>query len=186
MNISAHRKKYIYTALLFVVPLALYYIVFSDLQAVRKEAEIIEMAGALDADTLFFRTSLESALNDSLADRSRLEAHFVRQDGVVDFINGLEQMGTSTGVMANISSLGESWKDESGGSLSLSLHVTGDFASVYKYLLLLEQVPQKLVLNDIQLVATENSAVPASIKQALPHTIVWVADIRATVIHYIK
>ena len=76
--------------------------------------------------------------------------------------------------------------DESGGSLNLSLHVVGTFAQVYNYLLLLEQVPQKLTLDDIQLTAGQSGPTPATLRAMSSPIIVWTADIRATVVHYIK
>ncbi len=159
---------------------------FSFLQSTRAEAEKVQTAKALEADTQNFRAALTKALATSEGDRTRLEAHFVRKDGVVDFINGLEKLGTDSNVMANISSLGESWQDASGGTLSLSLHVVGSFADVYRYLALLEEVPQKLQLDDIGLTSGEGGGAPSSIKAMTAHKITWSADIRATVVHYIK
>lgn len=190
MKISALQKTYLYAVLAIILPIIIYGGVFNLLKSERREAEQIETAHALEANIQFFRAALTRALTNSLPDRNRLDAHFVHKDGVVDFINGLESMGTSTGVMSNISSLGESWQDAASntdrGSLNLSLHVVGTFENVYNYLLLLEQVPQKLVLGDIQLTATESGAAPVSIKAMGPHTIIWAAEIRATVTHYVK
>lgn len=186
MNNYSYRKTYIYTGLAVLLPAVLYVTALFLLQRERLATEKAETAKILRADTQNFRIGLDRALADSLADRARLEAHFVRKDGIVDFINGLEKLGFDSRVKANISSLGESWQDEKGGTLSLSLHVIGTFADVYRYLTLLEEVPQKLVLDEVIFTAGESGSAPASLKAMAPHVITWTSDIRATVRHYVK
>ena len=190
MNRTSYKNKYLYAGFFICIPVAIYTGSFIFLQASRAEAEKIENARAFEADTQNFRATLTKSLTLLADDRARLEAHFVRKDGIVDFINGLEKLGTDSNVEASISSLGESWQDgqstATDGTLSLSLHVAGSFTDLYRYSTLLEEVPQKLVLDDIQMTSGEGGGAPSSIKALTAHKITWSADIRATVLHYIK
>ncbi|MFA6006599.1 MAG: hypothetical protein WC764_02635 [Candidatus Paceibacterota bacterium] len=185
MKIDSYKIIYLKMALFVVVPLLLYGMVFRTLLNARGEAEKIQTANAFEEDTHSLRVALKAAMDNSLEDRSKIETHFVRKDDIVNFINNLEKLGNDNGVVANVSSLGELWQDQNSGSLAISLHVAGTFTDVYNYLLLLEETPQKLTLDDIQLIAGDSGA-PTTIKALGPHTSIWTADIRATVVHYIK
>jgi len=186
MKSYPQKNLYIYISLLVLIPVAIYWGALIMLRTERSEAERLETMRIIDSDNESLRSTLRHEYEDTENHRRRLDDHFVRKDDIVDFVNGLEELGALAGVEANISSLGESWQDERGGTLQLSLHVIGEFTELYNYILLLEQVPQKLVIGDISLSARGAGPTPATIKAITNTDVIWTAEVRATVIHYTK
>lgn len=179
-------KLYLYSAVWILGALSIYASALTKLNALHAKAEKVEAAETVRGNTESFRVALKAAMDHTALDRARLESHFVRKDGVVEFINGLEDLGRSEGLVTNINSLSESWQEGNSGSLMLSLKVSGSFSAIYQYLLLLQELPQKMRITSVQFAAGQSGA-PATLSAVQGNSSsVWSADIQALVVHYIK
>ena len=89
-----------------------------------------------------------------------LESHFVTEGKVVNFIESIEMLGKESGVVVDIQSLqpGEQTGKE---GLYVTLSLSGEFNSVNKFILLLENMPYQIVLGNV-ILSTDKKPVPSS------------------------
>lgn len=89
--------------------------------------------------------SMESFLRESSEERKVLERAFVSEDGLVKFIEDLEENGKESGVdvEVNLATVSQDQSD----SPSFRIESRGSFSSVYKYLTSLENLPYEISIN---------------------------------------
>jgi hypothetical protein len=87
--------------------------------------------------------SLRNIITDTEQQRSLLEKHFIGENGVVEFIEAVEDLGirTTTEVTTSAVSLEPSKSDTSYEMLKLTFEAVGSWKNVYQFLLLLETLP---------------------------------------------
>lgn len=105
---------------------------------IQEEYVKIEEAGAI-----------KDLLKDTKEDRERINTYFVSKDGVVDFIERIENLGD----YADISLVLNSVDISSGESptLSMSVSAVGDWEDVLYFLALVESMPVNMSINSARL-----------------------------------
>lgn len=89
---------------------------------------------------------VESIYAKTVEDRARIFTHSVTADRVVDFIETIEQIGTTTSSATMISAI-----DISEGFLKAHMEMKGIWSDVMKALVLVENMPYSISLNNIRL-----------------------------------
>ena len=77
--------------------------------------------------------------------------------------------------------------DEVDSILELNLRVGGQYEDIYRYVLLLENLPYSIVINDLRLLSTgvqEFANVPEGVEA--PTRAPWEADLKFSVISYLN
>ncbi len=115
---------------------------------------------------------VESIYGKTAEDRARIFSHSVTVDKVVDFIETIEQIGTTTSSATVISAI-----DISEGFLKAHVEMKGSWVDVMKALVLVENMPYSISLNNIRLNKTGESTVETG-----PRVWVLSADIKTAVI----
>ncbi|MFA6301372.1 MAG: hypothetical protein WC609_03430 [Candidatus Paceibacterota bacterium] len=115
----------------------------------KKEAENAQTEWQTEANRRDEIRSLERSVKDIEVERNLLDSHFAQSSDVVPFLDTIERLASSVGAKPEIVSV-NILKDNSG--LVVELKASGNFQSVYKFLLLLENSPYELefVSADIQ------------------------------------
>jgi len=101
--------------------------------------------------------TLDSSIKIIEAERAQLETHFAQSSDIVPFLNTMEDLASKVGAKAEIRSV-DILKDHTG--LLLGLNASGPFASLYKFLTLLENSPYQLefISMNMQKGASSNGA----------------------------
>lgn len=114
------------------------------------QAEVI-----LENNKKLHEQELTAAYADSLSDRSRLSSFLVSEDEIVEFIESVEAIGASSGAEVEISGIDTeeiAVKDEeSFGHISAHLNISGTWVNVMRALILVENMPYSVSLNNIGL-----------------------------------
>ncbi|MFA6257191.1 MAG: hypothetical protein WCT29_02560 [Candidatus Paceibacterota bacterium] len=84
---------------------------------------------------------LEVLLSEAEAKRAELDTHFAESSNIVPFLDTTQELARKVGAESEIISVDNS--AESGG-LTVVVHATGSFESLYKFLELLEHSPYEL------------------------------------------
>jgi len=97
---------------------------------------------------------IELAKNDDFI--SKIDSYFIPKDGVVTFINEIENLGKSANVSTTISSIepvivNEKEKDNFKETLSVKLESVGSWQNVYQFVSLLESTPYGIVIDEVQI-----------------------------------
>lgn len=103
--------------------------------------------------------SLVNLLKIIESEKTLLETHFVKNSDIVIFLDTIEKLAKDVGAKAEIANVN---KDNS--SLSIEMKVEGDFETIYKLILLLENSPYNMEfifvniqnLNGVDLSITKN------------------------------
>lgn len=102
-------------------------------------------------------TSLAALLSETAGKRSRIDTLFVGKDDTVPFLKELEQVGTVAGVKTTVIKVEAGNPGREGGenvsagveTLAVTIEAEGDFASVYRFIALLEHMPRPLSFSRI-------------------------------------
>ncbi len=79
-------------------------------------------------------------------DKAELETHFAQSSNIVPFLDTIERISNSVGVVTDVSSI-EVTEDNS--ALSVQIKSKGSFEQIYKLLLLLENSPYELEFSSV-------------------------------------
>lgn len=92
--------------------------------------------------------SLERSIKDIQSEKNLLETHFAESSNVVPFLDTLESLARQAGAVAEVTSV-DIVKDKS--ELSVAIHVSGGFGSVFKFTQLVENAPYEIVIDSFDL-----------------------------------
>ena len=110
-----------------------------------------------EVDRLDGITLLDHTLAQNSDNLAMLETHFARSSNVVPFLDSIQQLGPEAGAEVVIDSVGAGANNT---GLIVELKASGSFASVYKFLTLLENSPYELnfLSTDIHRLADLNNS----------------------------
>jgi len=92
----------------------------------------------------------ENYIADTKNERFLIEKTFINRDELVTFIEDLEGVGRDSGVDVRVESANLAASPKDAGP-SLHLEARGNFSSVFKYSLLLENLPYEIVFEKIDI-----------------------------------
>lgn len=84
--------------------------------------------------------------------RTKLDGYFISKDGVVNFLNSIQALGSKKGLALVVSSVSVDPAPVSPNVLNavnLQIVVTGQWASVYNFLAMLELMPLRVIINNV-------------------------------------
>lgn len=123
--------------------------------------------------------SLDHLLTSTEAERGALESHFAQSSDVVPFLDTIQQLAVSakaTSAIASVAIL----QDKTG--LMIDVNASGSFASVYKFLTLLENSPYELNFTSVDLKTSEGLSADG---KTTP-TGKWTADFQIKLLSFIQ
>lgn len=114
----------------------------------------------------------KAALSENKAEISLLDSYFVKSDGVVDFINGLEALGNKNGVTINIASVSVESDPKAKATLyemlRLKIEISGSWASVTNFIAILENIPYAVSISQVSL-----ASIPSAANDGVKGNTVW-------------
>lgn len=102
-----------------------------------------------------YENDLTAVFNNTVSDRAKLSSYFIHEDKIVDFIENVEKIGTDSGTDLILSSINSdnlsSAKIGTVGHVKAHITVNGSWANVMKSLILIENIPYSLSMNNVRL-----------------------------------
>ncbi|MEI6400523.1 MAG: hypothetical protein WCO58_03340 [bacterium] len=112
----------------------------------KKEIAVInnEIQNRYKNDTVV--NKMRRLVSSAQDDQQLLAGHFLRKSQTIDFLNSLEDLGTTAGVTASINdvTVGKDAK-----SLNVSISANGSYQNLYNYFFLLEQLPYYITVTNL-------------------------------------
>lgn len=143
----------ILAAILFIATAGFYFFFYSAIRASQEDVARLEegMREAQARERL--NRTLEILVRDTEKERATLAQHFVSADGVVGFIEYLEGLGRRAGATVKVGAIdvGESFLATRLDHLTLTISASGSFASVARFVSLLETLPYISVIDEMSL-----------------------------------
>ncbi len=91
--------------------------------------------------------NLIAMVRDTEEGRERISSFFVDSDRIIEFLETIESLGDNAGVEINVRSINENNTDtEDVKELELNVDFVGSWAEVHHFLILLESIPVKMVV----------------------------------------
>jgi Tfp pilus assembly protein PilO len=148
--------------ILGVVVLALiggYYFLYSSQNSMWQTTATTESSNASLKLQKQNAVALESQYDGQAANRAKIQTYFVQKDGEADFIKNIESLADASSLDHTISSVGF----ENGNLpanlqyLNLTITTQGSWQNTYQFLSLVENMPYKIVMKNVDLSATGDS-----------------------------
>lgn len=119
-----------------------------------KNRKLAETEWSVEASKRYEMGFMTDSIKAIEKERLSLETHFARQSDVVPFLNTVEQLAREVGAKADITSVAVL-----ANNLGLVAEVksVGSFASVYKFLLLLENSPYEIEFSSVGIENTKQA-----------------------------
>ena len=118
----------------------------------RESSEVLSKQVLVDEKRQYTQ-QVESIYEKTASDRALISSHSVTADKVVDFIEIIEQIGTTTSSATVISAI-----DINEGFLKAHMEMKGSWSDIMKALVLVENIPYSIALNNIRLIKSAESA----------------------------
>jgi hypothetical protein len=185
-----HTNHRHYTLLLMaivttVVSVCVYLILHRTIVSQAKEATRAKAEELALQHEKQYETDINKTYTNSAEERAKISSYIVSQEKILDFIEAIEGIGTTTGASLDISDLdtgnfstqSSALSSESIENLKIHIEIHGSWVQVMQALMLLENIPYSLSLHNIQLIrlADETSATPLDKK--ISKTPLWKASI---------
>lgn len=149
----------IITILLNLAAAGWYGFLFAEVKA--KNENVASLLESIEADTAAGNTlhAKKDLVADTASLREELALRIVSKEGAVPFIELLETAGASVGARVSIESIraNELSGSPTAEELELSLRITGTWASVVRFVGLLELLPYKAEVHQVLISRTESS-----------------------------
>jgi len=148
------QKMPLFFAVLFLsVSSCAFIFLYKQIDGNTKVAEQAQTAWQAESDRRGEVESLDRLLTTTEEERGSLESHFAQSSDVVPFLDTIQQLAVSakaTSAIASVSIL----QDKTG--LMIDVTASGSFASLYKFLTLLENSPYELNFISVDLKTDES------------------------------
>lgn len=153
-----HYILLIMSILAFVVSGTAYFIMYKNIV---KQGTITSKAHAelqYQNEMKKHEEDLVELYNNSEKDRQNINSIIISEDKIVDFIEAVENIGKQSGTDITISSINKENKDSKdtklknfniGNTITAKIDAKGSFASIMKSLVLLENIPYQVYLNNV-------------------------------------
>lgn len=153
-----HYILLIMSILAFIVSVTAYFIMYKNIV---KQGSVTSKAHAelqYQNEMKKHEEDLVQLYNNSEKDRQNINSIIISEDKIVDFIEAVENIGKQSGVEITISSINKENKDSKdaklknfniGNTITARVDAKGSFASIMKSLVLLENMPYQVYLNNI-------------------------------------
>ncbi len=140
---------FIFAVIFFVTTLFAFLYSVYGLTAEQASLRTAVSAARFETDRASKTGSVQKLLRGSAASVEQLQKYFVSSDNIVPFVENIETLGKS--VSPSQLSLSSIALAPSHDSLSAHLAISGSFAEVYRMLGLIELLPFKVKIGDVQL-----------------------------------
>lgn len=108
-----------------------------------------------------YEDGLTKLFDDTSSDRLKLSSFFVREDRIVDFIEKVEKIGVDSNTELTLSSINaddlNSVKVGTIGRIKTRITASGSWANVMRALVLIENLPYSLSMNDVRVDSSSGS-----------------------------
>lgn len=139
----------------FLVTFALYGILFLKIRSQNQEISTKANEVAVKTEQNKTIRATELSLEKNKDDLNNIDSYFVSSDGVVEFINTLDALGSKSNTKLTIgevtTELDPRVKDDFKETLKFRVNATGSFEDVYYLLTLLESLPVRLRIEQVSL-----------------------------------
>ena len=144
-------------ALIFVVIIVLLYLFL--FTKIKKESELVLLLGSdIELEVLEEQRflSIKSLVRDIEKEQEELDSRFVSDEGIVAFLEEIEELGSKTNAVVEINAVdvesasGSAEENSATESLRVSVKAKGNWSGVFHTLLLLETMPFSLSVQDAQ------------------------------------
>lgn len=125
----------------FVFSCALFFYFYQAIHSFNEKTQVSDTTWRAESVRREEIKTLDQSIKDITDERAALDTHFAKSSDVVPFLNTIEGLGPKVGAVASISSVNVP-DDKSG--LVVDVKATGSFASIYKFINLLENSPYEL------------------------------------------
>jgi hypothetical protein len=176
---SGKAKKVFFAALIFgLVSVGIYCYVFIKIfQENRLVAELNGQIEKLTAEKKDF-IRLTEKVSETEAARDKIQSYFIPMDGMVGFLNGLQDIGKGNNLEIKINSVNVITDTSTTTSIfetvSMTSEVVGAWQDVYRFVTLVELLPFGVSINGVNLERTSSDFLPStSQKKSDPKVSLW-------------
>jgi Tfp pilus assembly protein PilO len=152
-SISQTTRWLIILAVLTLAVASGYFLLFAEIRNTNRN--ISRLAGEADivAQQSTTLRTLQSIVEITREDRAGINTFFLTEQEIVDFLEVIEGLREDTGASINVRSIGEGETLTNTLTKELHLNVTaeGSWEAVYHFLALLESLPYRIKLQQVQL-----------------------------------
>lgn len=159
MNIN--HRHYVLLTVAFIVLLisaASYLLLYRSVVSQARQSSQILAEVTLESNKKLHERELTATYADTLSDRTRISGFVVSEEKIVPFIESVEKIGTDSGTDLEISAIGTekaAAQDTTGfGHIAAHLDIKGSWSNVMRALLLVENMPYSVTVNNVRLVAS--------------------------------
>ncbi|MFA6520065.1 MAG: hypothetical protein WCT44_00470 [Candidatus Paceibacterota bacterium] len=141
MKNNFQKIPLITSAVFFIIVLSAFLMLYKLINDNNRKANEGRVAWQTETDRRNEIRTLDQTLLRIAPDKALLDTHFAKSSDVVPFLDTIEQLATRVGAKAEVSSVDML---STGVGLVVGLKASGSFASLYKFLMLLENSPYEL------------------------------------------
>ncbi|OGI71357.1 hypothetical protein A3B84_00640 [Candidatus Nomurabacteria bacterium RIFCSPHIGHO2_02_FULL_35_13] len=179
MQFLFQKKSLTFSIILFVFSCFVFLFLYSNINNNKKALQLAQEKWQVEAMRRENARSLANSIKAIESEKILLETHFIQSSDVVPFLDIIEKLSLEVGAKTEIISVDV--KDSS--SLVVEVEALGNFETIYKLVLLLENSPYNLefVLVDIQNSNPQNVSISKSNKNQQ-----WMATFKIKLLSFVN
>ncbi len=183
MRNNFQKLSLILSAVFFLAVAAVFVFLYQKINENNQKAEMD--ASLLQADTKARDglRALDLSLEQNAPEMASLQSHFTKSSDAVPFLDALQKLAATAKASAQIDSVDTGTNNN---GLTVGLTASGSFASVYKFLTLLENSPDELNFLSMDLHSLPIPAQPTSAKAPKIQIPQWEAVFKIQLLSFIK
>lgn len=188
-DISKVKKIFITTAILAILSFLIYGFLFWDIRIKNQKISTLSQQEESDIKKDNSLRGIRDSLESNKIELEALNSYFLRPDGIVDFIEFLEDLGEKSGIALTIggvsTELDPKVKDDFKEILRLRLETSGSWNEIFYFLNALERLPYAIRVDNfsVGLMSASDQILFGDVTKSIsPSGRVWKASFDISVI----
>jgi len=180
MQSILQKKSLILSIILFVFSCFVFVFLYKDINNKKEISQQAQEKWQTETTRRKNTRSLVNSIKVIESERALLETHFVQGSDIVSFLNIIEKLAKEVKVKAEVVSVNIT---EDNSSLMVEMKARGNFETIYKLVMLLENSPYSLEFTSVDIQNQNEENVSANkINKAQP----WVATFQMKVLSFVN
>ena len=164
-----------FPVLLFIILCLIFLFIYQQIILTKSAYKDIETEWSKEAQRRIGIKLLNNSFLKIENDKKILDEHFAQSSNIVPFLDTIEKLGKDVGVKVEVSSVSVSEKNK---NLNIELKGVGNFESIYKFILLLENAPYELDFYSFEVKKNLNA-------QDLNKSTIWTTDLKMRLLSFV-
>jgi hypothetical protein len=126
---------------------------YLELEKIKESTSVLEQDILKEKESLLAFDSLVKTVSNIKEDSEKINTYFIKRDEVVNFLDVIESLASTTKTQISIQSVSDKNSDPNSMLLSVVVHANGSYSNLHYLIRLFEELPYQTEIQNVRLLS---------------------------------